>query len=164
MKKSNFSPLFFNDIALNFPLLLFSFFVFGNHWKSGFLNFHFFSRVVITAFKKITNNIGAKLSPCLTPHVDLKIDSMFSIVKLIVVLLYSFLRTIIIFSGTPQRARIFQRSSRFTVSYALTRLTNIAWTDCPCSRNVCMLRFTAKFESWQPFCFIDPHWFLLWIL
>ena len=99
----------------------------------------------------MTNKIEARLSPCLTLYVDLKIESMFSVVKLIVVFLYSFLRTIIIFSGTPHRARIFQRSLQLTVSCDFAKSMNIAWTDCSCSRNVCKLRLIAKFASWQPF-------------
>ena len=75
--------------------------------------------------RKMTNRMGAKLSPCFTPQVDLNTDSTCSIVRLIVVLLYSFFNTWITLFGIPHFASICHKSSLFTVSYAFTKSTDM---------------------------------------
>ena len=142
---------------MNLSMIFLFVFGFGNQRKSGLSNFHFVSSVVVTASRNVTNSIGARLSPCLTPHVDLNIDSTFSIFRLIVVSLYRFFKTCMTLFGMPRFARMSQIIYLFTVSYAFTKSTNMAYTGFSYSRRVFNAMFTAKFESWHPLCLIDPH-------
>ena len=59
---------------------------------------------------------GARLSPCLTPVVDPNVLFCFSKLKLMVISLYSFFMTLIVFVGIPYLAKIRNIISLLIVS------------------------------------------------
>ena len=111
----------------------------------------------MTAFMNSTKRIGARFSPCFTPQVDLKTFSTFSIVSLIVVLFYSFLRMMMSLSSILLLAKISQSNLRLTVSYALTRSTKITYALILCSLIICRLELTANLASGHPFLLTEPY-------
>ena len=99
-------------------------FLSGCFRKSGVAKFHFLSSVDATAWTSSMNNIGPRLSPCLTPTVPLISISSSPTFIMYVTLEWSFFRMMMRLFGIPYNFSIFHKSSWLTESNVLTRSIN----------------------------------------
>ena len=72
--------------------------------------------VSMAAWTTNKNRTGARLSPCLTPDIELKINSTSSTLILILIFVYIVLIVAIVFSGIPYFFSIFHSMNAFTIS------------------------------------------------
>jgi hypothetical protein len=102
------------------------------------------------------NRTGARLSPCLTPEVELKAAFALPIRSLMFISVYIFLITKMVFSGMPYLERIFYSISLLTESNALamsTRRTYVSWSA---AWRFCRVILRVEVASEHPRFFMKP--------